>query len=222
MIYIFKYTIFTCIFSIPSVTLSAQKDLEEQLQSRLEEISSFEAQFTQSTYDQHQSLISEGSGSFQYKRPSLVRWITNHPVEQHIIINGQKIWIYDPDLEQVLVDNYSAGLSTSPLFMLLDTGGDLATFYSIKGSVDENKKTTFNLTTKKQNESIRGVEITFQSGKIKSLSIHTYDQVSHFFFFNQSVNSMMDTSNFSFKIPPDTDVVDRSILTEREEAGWYP
>ena len=221
MIYIVNYIIFACIFLMPSVTLSSQKDDEEQLQSWLKQISSFEAKFTQSTYDQHQGLISKGSGSLQYKRPNLVRWITDYPVEQHIIINGQNIWVYDPDLEQVLVDNYSsASLSTSPLFVLMDTGGDLITLYSIQRSLDEDKKTNFKLTAKTQSESIREIDISFLAGSLKSLSIHTYDQVSNFFFINQSVNSMMDTSNFSFKIPPDTDVIDRSISREREEAGW--
>ena len=221
MIYIVNYVIFACIFLMPPVTLSSQKDDEEQLQSRLKQISTFEAKFTQSTYDQNQGLISKGSGSLQYKRPNLVRWITDYPVEQHIIINGQNIWIYDPDLEQVLVDNYSsASLSTSPLFMLMDTGGDLITLYSIQRSLDEDKKTNFKLTAKTQSESIREIDISFLAGSLKSLSIHTYDQVSNFFFINQSVNSMMDTSNFSFKIPPDTDVIDRSISREREEAGW--
>ena len=82
MIYIVNYIIFACIFLMPSVTLSSQKDDEEQLQSWLKQISSFEAKFTQSTYDQHQGLISKGSGSLQYKRPNLVRWITDYPVEQ--------------------------------------------------------------------------------------------------------------------------------------------
>ncbi len=222
MIYIVNYAIFACIFLMPSVTLSAEKkNDEEQIQSWLKRISSFEAKFTQSTYDQHQGLISKGSGNFQYKRPNLVRWITHHPVEQHIIINGQNIWVYDPDLEQVLVDNYSsANLSSSPLFKLLDTGGDLGNHYSIQRSLDENKKTTFKLTAKLQNEPIRAIEISFLAGILNSLSLHTYDQVSHFLFFNQSANSIMDTSNFSFKIPPDTDVIDRSIFRDRDEAGW--
>ena len=221
MIYIVNYAIFACMFLMPSVTLAAQKNDEEQLQSWLKQIISFDAKFTQSTYDQHQGLISKGSGSFQYKRPNLVRWITHHPVEQHIIINGKNIWVYDPDLEQVLVDNYSsASLSASPLFKLLDTGDDLVTLYSIQRSVDENKKTTFKLTAKLQNEPIKAIEISFLAGILKSLSLHTHDQVSHFFFLNQSVNSMIDTSNFSFKIPLNTDVIDRSIFRDREGAGW--
>ena len=213
MIYIIK-KIYTGILLLSSITLAAQKNGEEELYRILGQIRNLEAQFTQRTFDQHQDVISEGSGNFQYKRPNLVRWITHDPMEQHIVINGKKVWVYDPDLRQVLIDNFSAEIATSPLFILLSTNGDLGTLYSIQRSFNHKKNSTFKLNAKTPDESIREIEISFMAGNLTSLSIRTYDQVSNFFFSKQKVNSMIDTSVFSFEIPADTDVIDRTVLPE--------
>lgn len=214
MIYLVKKIIYICVVLSPSLTLSAQKSAEEELDGRLGHIRNLEAKFSQRTFDQHQRLISEGSGSFQYKKPDSVRWEIHTPIEQQIIINGEKIWVYDPDLEQVFVDNYIAGISTAPLFTLLGTEGKLSAGYSIQLSLDENKNSTFKLTAKKPNEPIRDIEISFMRETLKSLFIRTHDQDSEFFFSNQRVNSNMSNSSFLFKIPPNVDIIDRSILPE--------
>lgn len=214
MINVVKKIIYIFVVLSPSLTLSAQKSAEEELDGRLGHIRNFEAKFSQRTSDQHQRLISEGSGSFKYKKPDSVRWEIHTPIEQQIIINRGKIWVYDPDLEQVFTDNYIAGISTSPLFTILGTEGKLSSAYSIHRSLDENKNSTFKLTAKKPNEPIRDIEISFMKETLTSLSIRTHDQDSEFFFSNQRVNSKMSNSNFLFKIPPNVDIIDRSILSE--------
>lgn len=45
-------------------------------------------------------------GYMSLKKPKFFRWITTSPNNQEIISNGSKLWIYDGDLEQVIIKKY--------------------------------------------------------------------------------------------------------------------
>lgn len=62
----------------------------------------------------------ESSGTLALKAPRQFRWQTTTPFEQLIIADGNRVWIYDPDLEQVSVRSQGAEEAHSPLSVLTD------------------------------------------------------------------------------------------------------
>ena len=42
------------------------------------------------------------SGTFAFARPGKFRWSYDKPYEQLLVGDGDKLWIYDPDLNQVV------------------------------------------------------------------------------------------------------------------------
>ncbi len=59
--------------------------------------------FSQLTLDGSGTQLQETAGEMLLKRPGLFRWHTDEPMEQLLVSNGEKVWLYDPDLEQVTI-----------------------------------------------------------------------------------------------------------------------
>lgn len=59
-------------------------------------------------------------GTLALKAPRQFRWDTATPFKQLIIADGDKVWVYDPDLEQVTVRPQGTEESHSPLTVLTD------------------------------------------------------------------------------------------------------
>ena len=60
------------------------------------------------------------SGTLALKAPRQFRWHVTAPYEQLIVADGNRVWIYDPDLEQVSVRGQGAEEAHSPLAVLTD------------------------------------------------------------------------------------------------------
>lgn len=59
-------------------------------------------------------------GTLALKAPRQFRWDVTKPYTQLIIADGEKVWIYDPDLEQVTVRAQGTEEAHSPLTVLTD------------------------------------------------------------------------------------------------------
>ncbi len=76
--------------------------------------------FQQTVFDANGRATEKSSGNVKLSAPRLFRWETLAPAKQLIVADGNHIWIYDPDLEQVTVRNQSFEEQGSPLTILID------------------------------------------------------------------------------------------------------
>jgi len=79
-----------------------------------------DGRFVQRVYDPNDRQTELASGSVQMSAPRLFRWQYQPPSAQLIVADGDRVWIYDPDLEQVTVRKQSAEEQASPLAVLID------------------------------------------------------------------------------------------------------
>lgn len=79
-----------------------------------------DAQFQQRVYDPNGRQSEISSGNVKLSAPRQFRWEYQKPSPQVIVADGDHIWIYDPDLEQVTVRNQSMAEQGSPLAVLID------------------------------------------------------------------------------------------------------
>lgn len=84
------------------------------------ELKSVSGNFEQRVYDPNDHAGKTSTGTFALKAPRLFRWDTGKPYEQLIVADGDHVWIYDKDLEQVTVRNQSFEEAHSPLTVLTD------------------------------------------------------------------------------------------------------
>lgn len=79
-----------------------------------------QGRFTQQVYDANGRLKESSSGRVALSAPRLFRWEYVKPYEQLIVADGEKVWVYDPDLSQVTVRPQGAQEQESPLAALID------------------------------------------------------------------------------------------------------
>lgn len=74
--------------------------------------------FRQVTTSKSARLPQEASGTFVFVRPGKFRWSYEKPHEQLIVGDGAKVWIYDRDLNQVIVRKLDRALGATPAALL--------------------------------------------------------------------------------------------------------
>ncbi|MEO6263754.1 MAG: outer membrane lipoprotein chaperone LolA [Luteimonas sp.] len=79
-----------------------------------------DGQFTQQLYDANGKLKESSSGRVALSAPRLFRWEYVKPYAQLIVADGRRVWVYDPDLQQVTRRAQGAEEQNSPLAALID------------------------------------------------------------------------------------------------------
>src|SRR5690242_10909353 len=69
------------------------------------------ATFEQQAYDRNGKVVDRSSGRFAFARPGKFRWAYEKPRQQLLVADGTKLWIYDPDLQQVTVKRIGQAIS---------------------------------------------------------------------------------------------------------------
>ena len=76
------------------------------------------AVFEQKVFDRSGKLVQESKGTLAFSRPGKFRWAYEKPYEQLIVGDGTRVWVYDPDLQQVTVKRISQVMTSTPAALL--------------------------------------------------------------------------------------------------------
>ena len=65
-------------------------------------------------------------------QPARLRWHITAPLEQQIITDGNLLWLFDPDLEQVVIQPFDRDIAATPaiLFPVISTSWTVPTLFS--------------------------------------------------------------------------------------------
>ena len=97
---------------------SAQADAVDALRDFSREAKSGRANFTQAVTSPDGAKKKSSSGSFEFARPNRFRFAYTKPFEQLIVGDGQKVWLYDADLQQASVRPMDKALGATPAALL--------------------------------------------------------------------------------------------------------
>ena len=73
----------------------------DRLQTFMNSTRSMRAHFEQTIVDRNGKLTQTSNGTFEFARPGRFRWVYLKPDPQTIVSDGQTLWLYDPELNQV-------------------------------------------------------------------------------------------------------------------------
>ena len=90
----------------------------DQLHAFVRDTQTMRAAFTQVVSDAAGRQVAQASGEFVIARPGRFRWNVEKPYKQLLVGDGQRVWIYDEDLNQVVVRNNDRALGTTPAALL--------------------------------------------------------------------------------------------------------
>ena len=116
----------------------AHAGAREQLDVFSNGVQGLSANFEQRVYDADGALKESSTGTVQLQAPRQFRWEYLKPYPQLIVADGDHIWIYDPDMEQVNVRQQSLEEQNSPLAMLIDIGQMERQFNVTEGGQGQN------------------------------------------------------------------------------------
>ena len=89
-----------------------------RLRSFIEGTQSAQARFTQTVVDRKGRRVQEATGQMQFQRPGRFRWEYEKPYSQLLVGDGQRIWIWDRDLNQVTVRSLDRAITGTPAALL--------------------------------------------------------------------------------------------------------
>ena len=162
--------ILTLVFLIICDEVSASQKFIDYLNG----IESLEANFLQEITDQDGVVLETSQGFLKIKKPNKYRWVYFSPMDQEIVSNGDKIWIHDPELEQVVVRDT---LDSDPnmLDFILEDPRVITKTYSIEPLLDESElKEKFLLTHLKEASVIfEKAYVSFYNGIIEEVHVIT-------------------------------------------------
>ena len=107
---------------------SAQASSLDRFKAFLRTTLSARASFEQKVYDRSRKLVQESSGSFAFHRPGRFRWVYAKPADQLIVGDGERVWIFDRDLNQVTVRKLSGAIGSTPAALLAGSSDVEAAF----------------------------------------------------------------------------------------------
>ncbi|AYF86934.1 outer membrane lipoprotein chaperone LolA [Pseudomonas sp. JS3066] len=190
--------------------LTAQADDKaaiSRLTEMLNKAQTITGRFSQLTLDGSGTQLQETSGELSLKRPGLFRWHTDAPMEQLLVSNGEKVWLYDPDLQQVTIQTLDQRLTHTPALLL---SGDVS-------KISENFEIThkeggdvvdFILKPKAKDTLFDTLRLSFRNGVINDMQlIDSVGQRTNILFLGVKMNQAIDTAQFNFNIPEGADVI---------------
>ena len=142
-------------------------------------------------------------------KPNQVHWTVFQPAAQTIVSNGTRLWLYDPDLEQVIIEPYANNPETNPVSLLLGGPHQISESFSLIEQKLVNESTRqFVLEPIKLNALYTQLTIEFTHDSLSGISFSdNLGQKTIIEFQNFILNPSFEDNFFTFKIPEGVDVV---------------
>jgi len=150
------------------------------------------------------------TGTFEFSRPGHFRFIYKKPFEQSIVADGQTIWLYDVDLNQVTARKQAQVLATTPAALIASAADvkALQADFVLAADADRDGLEWVLATPKAKDSALQSIRVGFQSGELASLEmVDSFGQRSSLRFTGFKANVALDASAFQFKPPQGADVI---------------
>lgn len=90
----------------------------DRLRAFVKDTQTARTQFTQTVIDRNGRPGASASGEFLLERPGKFRWSVTKPYKQLLVGDGERVWIFDEDLNQVIVRRIGDALGATPAALL--------------------------------------------------------------------------------------------------------
>lgn len=179
----------------------------ERLQSFTEGLETFTAGFVQTLYDESQEPVQRSEGVAWLKRPGLFRWEYREPYTQVIVADGERLWIYDADLEQVTVRDTRQALATAPI-MLLSGSAPLEDQFDMRELGEREGLHWVELRPKVDDSDFERIFLGLDERTLQVMELRDrFDQATQIRFHHVELDPGIEASKFEFTPPEGVDVI---------------
>lgn len=186
----------------------AESAATRDLVALLSSLESLEGRFQQTILDQGGARLQEASGEMLVARGNRFRWHTRQPFEQLALSDGEQVWVYDPDLEQVIIKPLGEQSANTPALLFGGDPAGVAAAFEVR-LVDQHDQTrTWQLEPRQADALFTQLEITFDQGLPTYMRLEdALGQQTGIQFLDLQVNAPVDPASFMFTAPDGTDVI---------------
>ena len=189
------------------VASAAQADSIERFKTFLRGNQSARADFEQKVYGRGGKLTQEARGSFLFQRPGKFRWTYAKPVDQLIVGDGERVWIYDRDLNQVTVRRLSKALGSTPAALLAGSS-DVEAAFELKDAGSRDGLEWLEATPKEREAGFERIRMGFSATGVEAMElVDHFGNTTQLRFRSFQRNPKIDPAEFRFEPPPGADVL---------------
>ena len=187
---------------------SEQQRAANKLSELLSQTQTISGTFSQLTLDSTGTQLQEASGQMVLQRPGLFRWHTDPPLEQLLVSNGEKVWLYDQDLLQVTVQKMDQRLTHTPALLLSGDVSQISENFTITYK-EGGPVIDFILTPTAKDTLFDTLRLSFRNGVINDMQLlDAVGQRTNILFMGVKINEDIAASEFVFEAPAGVDVIE--------------
>jgi outer membrane lipoprotein carrier protein len=187
---------------------NARADGVDTLRAFIRDINTGRAQFTQTVTSPDGAKKKTSSGSFEFARPNRFRFAYAKPFEQLIVADGQKVWIYDADLNQASSRKFTSALGATPAALL--AGGSLDKDFELVALPAKDGLDWVQANPKAKDGSFKSVRVGFRGKELAAVEIvDAFDQRSLLQFSQFASGVSFAPDAFRFTPPAGADVIEQ-------------
>jgi outer membrane lipoprotein carrier protein len=195
------------VLSLLTCTAFAASGARARLDAFAHGLHALRGDFSQTVYDSHGNITGRSKGMLALEAPRLFRWQVTDPYKQLIVADGKKVWVYEPDLQQVTVRDQGAQEAHSPLTVLTDLSQLDSDFKATDVGTREGLE-WLHLVSRSDDPQFKYAEIGFDaSGPRRMVFEDTLGNKTEIAFSDWQRNPDLPAGTFTFVPPKGTDVV---------------
>jgi outer membrane lipoprotein carrier protein len=147
------------------------------------------------------------SGRFVFQRPGKFRWVYEKPYEQLIVADGERLIIYDKDLNQATVRRLQASLPSSPASILFGSN-EFEKEFEVSDAGTRDGLAWILARPRAKDTAFERIEIGFRNGLPGAMRlVDNFGQTTQLTFTNVERNPQLDADVFRFTPPKGADVL---------------
>lgn len=196
-----------CAFAVHASGLDA-------LESFLKTVKSGRADFTQVVTspgrDGQPARTRTSNGTFEFVRPNKFRFDYKKPFEQVIVADGQNLWLYDADLNQVTQRKQDSFFASTPAAVIASAPNTAALTreFTLEGAPEQDGLQWAVAIPKNRDGQLNNMRVGFRGKDLARLEIvDGFGQRSVITFDKMETNAAIAPERFHFKPPPGAQVV---------------
>jgi len=189
------------------VSAGAHASSLERFQVYVRTTQAARADFEQKVYDRNSKLVQQSRGSFVFLRPGKFRWIYAKPYPQLIVGDGERVWIYDEDLNQVTVRRLERALGSTPA-ALLAGASDVEKAFELSDAGDKEGLAWLEARPREREAGFERVRLGLGVAGVEAMElVDHFGQTTVLRFSGIVRNPRLDGSEFRFTPPKGADVL---------------
>lgn len=147
------------------------------------------------------------SGSFLFARPGKFIWTYHKPYEQVLQADGETLYVYDKDLNQVTTRKLGNALGSSPAAILFGSN-DLEKNFTLAEAGARDGLEWLTATPKAKDTTFEQIGIGLKDGVPQAMELKdSFGQTSVLKFTNFQRNPQLGAQQFKFEVPKGAEVV---------------